>query len=148
MFLIKNLTVLYRYDHIFSFESKNKMNGLDFLSQISIISDPRQAWKIEHKLADILFLTITAVIGGAEGWEEIEDFGIDHLELLKTYGDFENGIPVHDTIARVISMISGKSLQSCFATWMKECHEVTKGDVIAIDGKTIKVVTINQNAKA
>lgn len=114
------------------------MNGLDLLSQLSIISDPRQAWKIDHKLSDILFLTITAVIGGAEGWEEIEDFGIDHLEWLKTYGDFENGIPVHDTIARVISMISGKRLQSCFATWMKECYEVTKGDVVAIDGKTIK----------
>lgn len=114
------------------------MNGLDLLSQLSIIRDPRQAWKIEHKLSDILFLTIAAVIGGAEGWEEIEDFGIDHLEWLKTYGDFESGIPAHDTIARVISMISAKRLQSFFATWMKECHEVTKGDVIAIDGKTIK----------
>ena len=114
------------------------MNGLDLLSQLSIISDPRQAWKIEYKLTDILLLTITAVIGGAEGWEEIEDFGTDHLDWLKKYGDFSNGIPAHDTIARVISMISGKRLQSCFAAWMSECHKITKGDVIAIDGKTIR----------
>ena len=84
------------------------MNGLSLLDHISIIRDPRQQWKIEHKLTDIIFLSIVAVIGGADGWEEIQDFGEDHLDWLKQYGDFENGIPVHDTIARVMGMISAK----------------------------------------
>ncbi|KDA69864.1 DDE_Tnp_1-associated family protein, partial [Escherichia coli 1-182-04_S1_C2] len=44
-------------------------------------------------------MTIFAVISGAESWEDIEDFGETHLDFLKQYGDFENGIPVHDTIA-------------------------------------------------
>ncbi|EMV91039.1 DDE_Tnp_1-associated family protein [Escherichia coli 2-427-07_S1_C2] len=48
-------------------------------------------------------MTIFAVISGAESWEDIEDFGETHLDFLKQYGDFENGIPVHDTIARVVS---------------------------------------------
>lgn len=48
------------------------MNGLSLLDHLYIISDPRLQWKVEHKLSDILFLTIVAVIGGAEGWEEIE----------------------------------------------------------------------------
>lgn len=86
------------------------MNGLSLLDHLAIINDPRQQWKIEYKLSDILFLAIVAVIGGAEGWEEIEGFGVDHLEWLKQYGDFDNGIPVHDTIARVMSMISAKQL--------------------------------------
>ncbi|MUV33804.1 ISAs1 family transposase, partial [Escherichia coli] len=73
------------------------------MEHISIIPDYRQAWKVEHKLSDILLLTICAVISGAEGWEDIEDFGETHLDFLKQYGDFENGIPVHDTIARVVS---------------------------------------------
>ncbi|EKP2914223.1 transposase family protein [Escherichia coli] len=47
---------------------------------------------MEHKLSDILLLTICAVISGAEGWEDIEDFGETHLDFLKQYGDFENGI--------------------------------------------------------
>ena len=51
-------------------------------------------------------MTIFAVISGAESWEDIEDFGETHLDFLKQYGDFENGIPVHDTIARVVSCIS------------------------------------------
>ncbi|HHI2176676.1 TPA: ISAs1 family transposase [Escherichia coli] len=76
------------------------------MEHISIIPDYRQAWKVEHKLSDILLLTICAVISGAEGWEDIEDFGETHLDFLKQYGDFENGIPVHDTIARVVSCIS------------------------------------------
>ena len=114
------------------------MNGSSLLDHISIIRDPRQQWKIEHKLTDIIFLSIVAVIGGADGWEEIQDFGEDHLDWLKQYGDFENGIPVHDTIARVMGMISAKQMQKCFAMWMDDCHQATEGDVIAIDGKTLR----------
>ncbi len=62
------------------------------MEHISIIPDYRQAWKVEHKLSDILLLTICAVISGAEGWEDIEDFGETHPDFLKQYGDFENGI--------------------------------------------------------
>ncbi|WP_133154646.1 ISAs1 family transposase, partial [Vibrio splendidus] len=114
------------------------MNGLSLLDHISVIRDPRQAWKIEHTLTDIIFLTIAAVIAGAEGWEDIEDFGEDNLEWLRQYGDFKQGIPVHDTIAGVINLISAKQLQRCFTAWMKDCHETTEGEVIAIDGKTLR----------
>ncbi len=90
------------------------MNGLSLLDQISIIHDYRQSWKTSYSLADILFLTITAIIGGAEGWEEIADFGEEHLEWLRLYGDFENGTPSHHPIARVMGMISAKQLQPLF----------------------------------
>ncbi|EHX8088714.1 transposase family protein, partial [Escherichia coli] len=36
------------------------------MEHISITPDYRQAWKVEHKLSDILLLTIFAVISGAE----------------------------------------------------------------------------------
>ncbi len=90
------------------------------MEHISIIPDYRQAWKVEHKLSDILLLTICAVISGAEGWEDIEDFGETHLDFLKQYGDFENGIPVHDTIARVVSCISPAKFHECFINWMRD----------------------------
>ncbi|WP_249536370.1 ISAs1 family transposase, partial [Escherichia coli] len=92
------------------------------MEHISIIPDYRQAWKVEHKLSDILLLIICAVISGAEGWEDIEDFGETHLDFLKQYGDFENGIPVHDTIARVVSCISPAKFHECFINWMRDCH--------------------------
>ncbi|EOX5229314.1 ISAs1 family transposase, partial [Escherichia coli] len=100
--------------------------------------DYRQAWKVEHKLSDILLLTICAVISGAEGWEDIEDFGETHLDFLKQYGDFENGIPVHDTIARVVFCISPSKFHECFINWMRDCHTSDDKDVIAIDGKTLR----------
>ncbi|ENA54559.1 DDE_Tnp_1-associated family protein [Escherichia coli 2726950] len=65
-------------------------------------------------------MTICAVISGAEGWEDIEDFGETHLDFLKQYGDFENGIPVHDTIARVVSCISPAKFHECFINWMRD----------------------------
>ncbi len=108
------------------------------MEHISIIPDYRQAWKVEHKLSDILLLTICAVISGAEGWEDIEDFGETHLDFLKQYGDFENGIPVHDTIARVVSCISPAKFHECFINWMRDCHSSDDKDVIAIDGKTLR----------
>ncbi|EOA0946245.1 ISAs1 family transposase, partial [Escherichia coli] len=108
------------------------------MEHISIIPDYRQAWKVEHKLSDILLLTICAVISGAEGWEDIEDFGETHLDFLKQYGDFDNGIPVHDTIARVISCISPSKFHECFINWMRDCHTSDDKDVIAIDGKTLR----------
>ena len=95
----------------------------------SIIKDPRQSWKREHKLFDILLLTICAVIAGADGWEDIEEFGNERLDWLKQYGDFENGIPVHDTIARVISQINPKQFQKSFICWMASCHVATAGDI-------------------
>ncbi len=83
-------------------------------------------------------MTIFAVISGAESWEDIEDFGEIHLDFLKQYGDFENGIPVHDTIARVVSCISPAKFHECFINWMRDCHSSDDKDVIAIDGKTLR----------
>lgn len=108
------------------------------MAHISIIPDYRQSWKVEHKLSDILLLTICAVISGAEGWEDIQDFGDTHIEFLKQYGDFENGIPVHDTIARVVACINPMKFHECFINWMRDCHSSNDSDIIAIDGKTLR----------
>ncbi|EFD4896776.1 ISAs1 family transposase [Escherichia coli] len=62
-------------------------------------------------------------------------FGETHLDFLKQYGDFENGIPVHGTIARVISCISPAKFYECLINWMRGCHSSNDKDVIAIDGK-------------
>jgi hypothetical protein len=114
------------------------MNAGSLFEHFSIIKDPRQSWKIEHKLFDILLLTVCAVIAGVEGWEDIEEFGKERLDWLRQYGDFEQGIPVHDTIARVISQINLKQFQKSFLHWMADCHEATAGDVIAIGEKTVR----------
>ena len=114
------------------------MNAVDLMNTLSVIYDPRQQWKIEHKLTDVLVLIICAVIAGCEGWEEIEDFGNERLDWLKQYGDFENGVPSHHTIARVVAVVNPKQFQTCFITWMQACHKISNGEIIAIDGKTVR----------
>ena len=104
----------------------------------SVIKDHRQAGKIEHNLVDILVLCVCAVICGAEGWSDIEEFGHSRKDWLQEKGLFKNGIPVDDTIARVVSVLNPKQLQACFIGWMQEAVASTKGDVVAIDGKTIR----------
>lgn len=77
------------------------MKAGNLFEHFSIIKGFRQSWKIEQKLFDILLLTICFIIAGADGWKDIEEFGKERMDWLKQYGDFDNGIPVHDTIARV-----------------------------------------------
>jgi predicted transposase YbfD/YdcC len=76
------------------------------------------------------------MISGAEGWKDIVDFGHSKLDWLRQYVPLENGIPVDDTVARIISGISEKGFQDCFQSWIKSVVKVTEGEIVSIDGKT------------
>tara|TARA_R110002167_G_scaffold1767_1_gene8478 strand:+ start:36377 stop:37501 length:1125 start_codon:yes stop_codon:yes gene_type:complete len=102
------------------------------------VTDERQQYKVKYPLLDILLITLVGVICGADGWEAIEEVGKNKLKLLKKYGYFHYGIPVHDTIARIISAIEPSQFQDCFINWMKEAEISTQGEIIAVDGKTVR----------
>ncbi len=110
----------------------------DFIEHFKSIPEPRIARCRQHELLDILFLSISAVLCGAEGWEEIEDFGLARLNWLRGYFPYKNGIPKHDTIARVLSRLEPEALQNSFISWMNSACELTHGEVVAIDGKTVR----------
>jgi len=112
--------------------------SVNFLKHFSTIDDPRINRCKRHELIDILFLSICAVLSNAEGWEDIEDFGHSKLDWLRRYLPFANGIPKHDTIARVLSRIEPSAVQQSFLAWVKEIASQTDGDVIAIDGKAAR----------
>ncbi|HZA28470.1 MAG TPA: ISAs1 family transposase [Gammaproteobacteria bacterium] len=109
-----------------------------FTDHFSDLRDPRDDKNKKHQLMDILFLVIAAVISGAEGWEAIETFGQEKLEWLRKYFPYAQGVPSHDCIRMVMISLSPKALQGCFARWMQAAVEVAKGEVVAIDGKTIR----------
>jgi predicted transposase YbfD/YdcC len=109
-----------------------------FMEHFSDLKDPRDDKNKKHQLLDILFLVIAAVISGAEGWEAIEAFGQEKLNWLRKYFPFANGVPSHDCIRMVMISLSPKALQGCFARWMQAVVEVAQGEVVAIDGKTIR----------
>ncbi|WP_081324574.1 ISAs1 family transposase, partial [Vibrio cyclitrophicus] len=79
-----------------------------------------------------------AVLAGQDDWKAIHLYGQAQLDFLKRFGDFSHGVPSTSTIARAMGMINATRLQKCFIEWMKDCTELTKGEVIAIDGKTVR----------
>lgn len=109
-----------------------------FSEHFAELQDPRQTAKVAYPLFDVLFLTLCAVIGGAEGWQDIEDFGQAHLDWFQKRKLFPNGLPVHDTIARVISRLDPVQFQYCFLNWMAAVSKRCEGDVIALDGKVLR----------
>ncbi|PMP09037.1 transposase [Vibrio breoganii] len=109
-----------------------------FTKHFISLEDPRQSAKVSYPLFDVLFLTVCAVITGAEGWEDIEDFGRAHLDWLQDKGLFKEGLPVHDTIARLISRLDAEQFQRCFVRWVNSLCETTEGQFIAIDGKVLR----------
>jgi len=109
-----------------------------FLRFFGSISDPRIERCKKHNLIDILFLAISAVISGSEGWEDIENFGHIKLDWLRQYRPFDAGIPRHDTIARVICRLKASEIEQAFQGWVSSLIETTGCDVIAVDGKAAR----------
>lgn len=111
------------------------------------IKEPRIDRCKLHLFDDILFLTIAAVICGADNFVEIEAFGNKKKSWLLTFLKLENGIPSHDTIGKLFARIDCKEFEKCFIEWVKSVVELTKGQVIAIDGKTLRGSSSPANGK-
>ncbi len=111
------------------------MNIDAFSQYFGELTNPRHPAKISYPLFDMLFLTMCAVIAMAERWEDIEDFGETYFDWLQKKGLFPTGLPIHDTIARIISRLDPIQFQHYFIQWIQAVSERTEGEVIAIDGK-------------
>jgi len=104
----------------------------------SQLPDPRLNRNKKHNLTDIIVLSILAVICGAESWDSIEEFGKARIDFLKKVLSLANGIPSHDTINRVFSMLKPDKFEAVFINWADTLRDKTiPNDVIAIDGKTV-----------
>ena len=102
------------------------------------ISDERQEWKVLHKLSDIVFIVLIAMLANADDWHEIEIFARANEDVLGEYVELKNGIPSHDTIQRVISCIKPEVMQQVTNLWNKLLSE-GEGEktkkILCIDGK-------------
>ncbi|MGB4912524.1 MAG: ISAs1 family transposase, partial [Candidatus Dechloromonas phosphoritropha] len=108
------------------------------LERFADLPDPRVEGRTDHDLLDIVVLALCAVMSGAEGWDDMEDWGREREAWLRKYLRLRNGIPGHDTIRRVFEAISPLALEACFEAWMGEICPAVKGRVIAIDGKALR----------
>ena len=110
----------------------------DLITHISKISDPRSALGKRHQLVDIIVIAICGIICGADDWVMIEYFGKAKKEWFESFLSLPHGIPSHDTFGEVFSLINPQEFEKCFMDWVKEIADMTKGQLIALDGKTVR----------
>lgn len=111
---------------------------MDILDSFSGLEDPRDSVNQEHNLLDIVFLTLTAMLSGAEGWKQIHQFGLLKKEWLQKYRPFEYGIPSISTISRVIQGLNPEQLMLGFIDFANKIRANKGKPLIAIDGKTLR----------
>ena len=104
----------------------------------SDLEDPRVEGRTAHRLIDIIVMAICGVICGADSWAEVETFGEAKEDWLKSFLELPNGIPSHDTFGRVFARLNPESFQVRFMEWVQNVEQITQGQVIAIDGKTVR----------
>lgn len=109
------------------------------LQYLTYVIDNRQEKKVRHKMSDIIALVLFAMFAGADEWTGYEIFGREHEGFLRRYLELPYGIPSHDTIERVFSMVSPEFMQRFQVLWNEmlnsdEGEKIKK--ILAIDGKT------------
>ena len=102
------------------------------------LEDPRRGRAKRHELLDIIVITLCAVVCGADNWVEIEEFGKAKREWFERFLKLPNGIPSHDTFGRVFGMLDPERFAACFTQWVQSVSQLAQGEVVAIDGKTLR----------
>ena len=102
------------------------------------IEDPRVERGKKYPLAEIIFVAIFAALLGIESWRGTALVANERIEFLRKFFPFNNGIPSHQTIGRVFSILKPKSFEQFFIIWSSQLHGSNDGKQIALDGKSLR----------
>ncbi len=105
------------------------------------VPDPRtpHPW-LKHSLMDVLCIGLCAVVSSGEGFVDMADYGVAKESWLRERLGLElaHGIPSHDTFNRLFSALDPHAFERCFMAWTHQLHQETQGEVLAIDGKSLR----------
>jgi predicted transposase YbfD/YdcC len=111
-----------------------------FVAPFAALPDPRVDRTKRHALLDLLVIALCTLLCGGEGWEDMTEFGQakepffrDQLGL-----SLAHGIPCPDTFRRLFARLDPDAFTHCFTAWVASLRRQTKGEVISIDGKTLR----------
>lgn len=102
------------------------------------LEDPRVVGRSEHKLIDLVTIAILATICGAEGWTEMEEFGLARETWLRTFLALPSGIPTDDTFRRFFCKLRPSAFEQAFSSFTQALVGAVQGKVVAIDGKSLR----------
>jgi predicted transposase YbfD/YdcC len=101
------------------------------------LTDPRRR-KVTYPLINVVVIAVCAVICGADDFVAIAEFGRKKRKWLAKFLDLKQGIPSHDRFNAILAAIKPAEFEKCLLSWITALHEITGGQVIAIDGKTLR----------
>ncbi len=101
------------------------------------LTDPRRG-KITYPLINILTIALCATIAGADDFVAIADWARRKRDWLGQFLDLSSGIPSHDRFNAIFRMLKPGPLERCLVSWITELHQVSAGQLLAIDGKTMR----------
>jgi predicted transposase YbfD/YdcC len=116
--------------------TKTQLTGL--LTILEEVPDPRVTATVDHDLPDILTIALCTILCGGDSFYDMEDFGEVRLDWLKTFLRLRHGAPRHDTYNRVFQALDPEQFGECLARWTQSVRAVLGGEVVALDGKTLR----------
>ena len=115
-----------------------KKQIISLITTLEEVHDPRVKATVDHDLPDILTIALCAILCGGESFYDMEEFGEVRLDWLKTFLRLRNGAPTHDTYNRVFQSLDPEQFGDCLARWTQSVRTVLGGEVVALDGKTLR----------
>jgi len=112
--------------------------GPGFREHFAALEDPLVERTRRHELLDVVTIALCAVICGADSWVEVELFGRTKEAWLRTFLELPGGIPSHDTFGRAFAALDPRQFEACFLGWVQAVVARTRGEVVALDGKTLR----------
>jgi predicted transposase YbfD/YdcC len=125
----------------------NQQAAAAIQEHFSDLVDPRRKEPI-YPLTNIVVMTLCAVICGCDDFVSIARYAVAKKEWFATFLDVSMGIPSHDRFNAVFRAMRPEMFEKCLLNWVTALHKVTAGQVIAIDGKTLRGSYDKANAKA
>lgn len=113
-------------------------NNISIIKHFENLEDPRVLRTRRHPLVSIIVLAVAGVICNCDSWVEIQEFAKTKKKFFENFLSLPGGIPSHDTLGRVFSVLDARAFQDCFVSWVKELVGINQGKVVAIDGKTVR----------
>lgn len=100
------------------------------------LTDPRRREPV-YPLVNIVTIAVCAVVAGADDFVAIARYGRLKRDWFAKFLDLSAGIPSHDRFNAILAAIRPDEFAKCLTSWIAALHEITDGQIVSIDGKTL-----------